>query len=424
MTDTLDVLLGDSTVGRLTRAKSGRLTFSYDDAWRADRQAYPLSISMPLVESHFEHGIVLPYLWGLLPDNERILDAWGKRFQVSSASPFGLLAAIGNDCPGAVRFLPSDRRATSNDGRGGIDWLSERDVAERLRELRRDPAAWRAANDSGQFSLGGAQAKTALTYDGKRWGVPRGRRPTTHILKPGLSELEGHVENEHFCLALAASLGLPVARSTVEHFDDEVAICVERFDRVREGAAVTRVHQEDCCQALGVLPDRKYESTGGPGVADIVGLLRQRALRAVEDLTALLRAIAFNWLIGGTDAHAKNYSVFVLRGGAVRLAPFYDIASFLPYAPHGLQKVKLAMKIGGKYRLLEIGVHAWKKLAKEVATEDDAMRAMVSTMCTELPDHVSTTLARMKKERLEHPVLPKLATLLQARATQCARLWR
>lgn len=423
MIDSLDVLLGDSAIGRLTRAKSGRLTFTYDDAWRADREAYPLSISMPLVETEFEHGVVLPYLWGLLPDNERILDAWGKRFQVSSASPFGLLSAIGNDCPGAVRFLSSGRRATASEGKGGVDWLSERDVAHRLRELRRDPAAWRAADDSGQFSLGGAQAKTALAFDGKRWGVPRGRRPTTHILKPGLSELEGHVENEHFCLALADALGLPVARSTVEHFDDEVAICVERFDRMREGTTIARVHQEDCCQALGVLPDRKYESSGGPGVVEIVELLRARSLQAALEITALLRAIAFNWLIGGTDAHAKNYSVFVLRGAGVRLAPFYDIASFLPYAPHGLQKVKLAMKIGGKYRLLEIGVHQWKKLAQETGTDDDAMRAMVSTMCSELPDHVSTTLARLKKEGLKHAVLPKLAALLQARAAQCARLW-
>jgi len=424
MTDALDVLLGDTTIGRLTRAKTGRLGFTYDDAWRADREAYPLSISMPLVEPEFEHGVVLPYLWGLLPDNERILDTWGKRFQVSSASPFGLLEAIGNDCPGAVRFLPSGRGSTSPEGRGGVDWLSERDVAARLRELRRDPAAWRAANDSGQFSLGGAQAKTALTFDGKRWGVPRGRRPTTHILKPGLSELEGHVENEHFCLALAASLGLPVARSSVEHFDDEVAICIERFDRVREGTSILRLHQEDFCQALGVLPDRKYESTGGPGVAEIVGVLRERSRDAATEIAALLRVVAFNWLIGGTDAHAKNYSVFLQRGAAVRLTPFYDIASFLPYAAHGLQKVKLAMKIGGKYRLLEIGVHAWTKLAKEIGTDEDTLREMLTSMCSELPDHVTTTLARMKKESLEHPVLPKLAALVQARAKQCARLWK
>ncbi|MBS2015166.1 MAG: type II toxin-antitoxin system HipA family toxin [Deltaproteobacteria bacterium] len=424
MTEALDVLLGDAPIGRLTRARGGRLSFAYDEAWRSRRDAYPLSVSMPLVDARHEHDVVLPYLQGLLPDNERILEAWGRRFQVSASSAFDLLVAVGDDCSGAVRFLPSDRAgAPSPEGRGAVEWLAEADVAARLRELRRDPSAWRVPSDAGQFSLGGAQAKTALTFDGKRWGVPRGRRATTHILKPGLAELEGHVENEHFCLALAAALGLPVARSSVARFEDEVAICIERFDRERDGRTIRRVHQEDFCQALSVMPERKYENTGGPGIAQMVSLLRERSRSARDDIAVFLRAIAFAWVIAGTDAHAKNYSLFVLRGGAVRLTPLYDVASFLPYAPHGLQKVKLAMKVGGKYRLLEIGVHEWKKLAREVGADADELGAEVAALCREVPAQCEAVLARVRKEGLRHRVLPQLAELVAARADRCARLW-
>jgi serine/threonine-protein kinase HipA len=143
--------------------------------------------------------------------------------------------------------------------------LSEEDVAERLRALRADHSAGRSAQDTGQFSLAGAQPKTALLFDRKRWGVPSGRVPTTHILKPPTGEWDGHAENEHFSLQLAMTADLIVPNSTVSHFGNEIAFVVERYDRVRSGRQWLRIHQEDMCQALGIHPGRKYESEGGPG---------------------------------------------------------------------------------------------------------------------------------------------------------------
>ncbi len=422
MTASLLVFLGDDLVGQLTRDAAGVLTFAYEEVWRADANAYPLSVSMPLARREHAGEIVAAYLWGLLPDNEIILEGWARRFKVSARNPFALLAHVGEDCPGAVRFVTPGRHGKlPREGAGEIHWLDHHAIADRLRALHRDVSAWRAATDSGQFSLGGAQPKTALFFDGKRWGVPSGRVPTTHILKPGSPHLDGHAENEHFCLVLAREAGLPVARSRVLRFEDEVAIVLDRYDRLRDGQAVVRVHQEDCCQALGVLPVNKYENAGGPGAKGIATLLRERSRNAQEDLETFIDALVFNWVVAGTDAHAKNYSVLVGRGGGIRLAPLYDIASFLPYATHGIRKLTLAMKIGGKYRLHDIGGHAWHKLALELGRAPEHQRAKIASMCNALPDLAAEVLQRTSADGLLHPGLSELAQKIQERARACAR---
>lgn len=271
MSGTLVALMGDDRMGQVVRDARGRTKFVYDEAWRTRRGAYPLSLSMPLALAEHPHAVVDAYLWGLLPDNEIIVERWAQRFHVSPRSAFALLAHVGEDCAGAVRFATPERiRTLAREDRGTVEWLDEGEIADRLRALRRDASAWWRVTDGGQFSLAGAQPKTALFFDGKRWGVPNGRIPTTHILKPGVPDLIDHASNEHFCLVLAQCLGLPAATSRVMRFEDEMAIVVERYDRISTRGRIVRVHQEDICQALGVHPASKYESEGGPGVRDVV----------------------------------------------------------------------------------------------------------------------------------------------------------
>jgi serine/threonine-protein kinase HipA len=178
----------------------------------------------------------------------------------------------------------------------------------------------RADRDTGRFSLAGAQPKTALFFERTRWGVPSGRTPTTHILKPPTGDRGGHAENEAFSLQLARASGLIVPNSRVLYFKDEIAIVVERYDRMRNGRGWSRIHQEDMCQALGLHPTRKYENDGGPGVRRIVELLRNQSSSPDEDVQSFVDDIAFNWLIAGTDAHAKYYSLLLGKGAGVRLA--------------------------------------------------------------------------------------------------------
>jgi serine/threonine-protein kinase HipA len=368
MPDALTVILGGRRAGTLTQGVGGALTLAYDTAYRAEPGAIPVSLSMPL-SNHMHAGpVVRSFCQGLLPDNETVLERWGRDFQVSAGNPFALLRHVGEDCAGAVQFARPERADDLLADRGSLQPLTEEQIAERLRTLRRDPAAWHMAR-TGQFSLAGAQAKTALYQDAatEQWSDPTGAVPTTHIIKPAIAGFDDHDLNEHLCLSAARIVGIRAAHSRVLSFATERAIVVDRYDRLPTmGARVVRIHQEDMCQALGVPPSVKYQSEGGPTPEEIIALLRKAVTPApVADLevSRFVDALALNWLIAGTDAHAKNYSMLLLPG-QVRLAPLYDIASSLPYDDMYLPRLRLAMRIGSEYRIEAITGRHWAAFAE------------------------------------------------------------
>jgi serine/threonine-protein kinase HipA len=425
MTIELVVLLEGKEIGRVRNDARGRLTFVYDDHWRNAPDAYPLSLSMPLAAQEHGPSAVQAFLWGLLPDNERVLDRWATKFQVSARNVFALISHVGEDCAGAVQFVTPDRLDAIRNGKGDkIEWLEEPDIAKRMQALRADHAAWRMPSDTGQFSLAGAQPKTALLLQNGRWGIPSGRIPTTHILKPPTGQFDGHAENEHLCLMLARRLGLPTAQSKVMRFENEIAIVIERYDRRVNGNEIARVHQEDFCQSLGVMPTRKYQNDGGPGPAETIELLRTYSTDRMADVDAFVDALGFNWLIAGTDAHAKNYSLLIGGGPRVRLAPLYDIASILPYDGFDVQKIKLAMRIGGEYKLSQIDLRQWQKFAREMRMDVDGLIARLASMARQLPDEVSAARAHAHEEGLDNAVIEQLAARLVERANTCRRLLR
>jgi serine/threonine-protein kinase HipA len=368
------------------------------------------------------------FLWGLLPDNENVLARWGREFQVSSRNPFALLAHVGEDCAGAVQIVPADRLdEVAGPGPVRVDWLGDLEVAERLHALRNDETAWSRAEDGGRFSLAGAQPTVALFYDGKRWGIPSGRTPTTHLLKPPTGAFDGQRENEHCCLQLARKLGMPTASSKIVRFENETAIVLERYDRVRmpseTGRAapgktqpVLRLHQEDMCQALAVRPQAKYQNEGGPSPEQIADLLRDHSDEPRQDLNTFLDALLFNWLIGGSDGHAKNYSLLHGAAGRVRLAPLYDVASALPYPTLNTPRLKLAMKIGGHYRLREIGAPELRKLAASMKLSPDAAIERAAEMCTRMPKATREIADACAGDGLDHPILEQLVVVLSERA--------
>ncbi len=195
MTSELVALLDGREIGRVRNDARGRLTFVYDNDWRQAEGAYPLSLSMPLAAEEHGPSVVQAFLWGLLPDNERVLERWARRFQVSARNVFALISHVGEDCAGAVQFVTPDRlEALRSGAEDKVEWLDETAIAKRLQTLREDHAAWRLPRDTGQFSLAGAQPKTALLLQKGKWGIPSGRIPTTHILKPPTGHFDGHAE--------------------------------------------------------------------------------------------------------------------------------------------------------------------------------------------------------------------------------------
>jgi serine/threonine-protein kinase HipA len=389
MTKELAVLMAGDRMGVLSQGDGGALDLAYEDSYRQRPLSMPVSLSMPLSWPSQPPAVVRAFCQGLLPDNENVLERWARDFQVSAGNPFALLTHVGEDCAGAVQFVRPERVDAILANVGSVVPLTDEQIAARLRTLRRDPSAWHMAS-AGQFSLAGAQAKTALHFDPSvgQWGDPSGAVPTTHIIKPAIAGFDDHDLNEHLCLTAARIAGLRAATSQVLTFDAERSIVVDRYDRLtRQDGSVARIHQEDMCQALGVPPSAKYQSDGGPTPEQIIELLR----RVVEppgvadlEVDRFVDALALNWLIGGTDAHAKNYSV-LLTPGQVRLAPLYDVASSLPYDDMYLPRLRLAMRIGSEYRVTAINRRHWDAFADQNGLDADRTKQRIDDLARRLP---------------------------------------
>jgi serine/threonine-protein kinase HipA len=417
---TLIALHNGERLGKIEQNAHGNFNFTYDAKWLASSDSMPLSLSLPLAASTHHSNAVENFLWGLLPDNEMTLRRWASTFQVSARNPLGLLARVGEDCAGAVQFMQPERLAKFAKGaHDKIAWLSEVEIACRLKLVKTDNGMTRTPEDLGQFSLAGAQAKIALLNEQGRWGVPSGRIPTTHILKPPSGQFDSYAENEHFCMQLARAAGLPVVASHVVRFDDELAICVARFDRDTTAGQPVRVHQEDFCQALGIHPSNRYQNQGGPGPQAMADLLRTYSTKPQDDIETLFFALVFNWLIGGTDAHGKNYSLLIGSRGQVRLAPLYDLSSIWPYPTQiPVRKTKMSMKIGSHYGWWEITANDWKSLAKELHLDADFAATVVIAMARALPDLASNISLQMQMSGLDVAVVSRLVDGVASAATR------
>ena len=366
--------LNDRLVGRLSKQPSGAIDFAYDPEWLAWEHAMPVSLSLPLREARYIGAPVAAVFENLLPDSDQIRRRVAERVGAAGVDAYSLLSAIGRDCVGAMQFVPDDDRVDGGavgEARAEISGtvVGEDDIADMLVNLKRAPLGLGADIDADfRISLAGAQEKTALLRYEDQWLRPHGRTPTTHIFKPqigqiqtagGVIDLSDSVENEYYCLKLMEAFGLPANSVEMAQFGERKVLVIERFDRTwtRDGRLI-RLPQEDCCQALSVPPTQKYQSEGGPGVAAIADLLRGSD-DPQEDQLAFFKSQIIFWLIGATDGHAKNFSLFLRPGGRFRLTPFYDVLTAQPSLDARQIRrngFKVAMSVGnsGHYRIQEI----------------------------------------------------------------------
>ena len=394
--DPLRVFINGQLVGFFLKDPGGTVAFGYDESWLARDNAIPVSLSLPLREDPFKGPVVAAFFENLLPDSESLRRRVSEKVGAEGMDAYSLLSRIGRDCVGALQFLPEDEELqASTEIQGRV--ASDSEIEGMLLNLAQAPLGLEPERDF-RISIAGAQEKTALLRYKDQWWKPSGATPTTHILKkqmgtlPNGLDLSNSIENEFYCLRLLAAIGLPVNHAEISTFGKTKALVIERFDRrwTRDGRLL-RLPQEDCCQALSVPPSRKYQNDGGPGISDILRLLKASDTPA-EDQKRFLKAQVVFFLIGATDGHAKNFSIFLGPLGRFRLAPLYDILSAQPSLALGQihkKQMRLAMfagtnrhyvvdRICGRHFAQTVDrVGLPRGLAKEVM-EEVAMRAVAA----------------------------------------------
>ncbi len=394
----LDVYVGSSKVGRYSREPSGATLFRYDPEWLSSERAFPVSLSMPLSDRVWSGESAISYFDGLLPDDRTVREKLAAHEQAESAGIFDLLAVIGRDCVGALRFVPEG--LDSGDPANMTSRpVSDSEIATRIASLATNPLGVHADDDDFRISIAGIQEKTAFLLVDNQWQLPLGPTPTSHIFKPAMKEGPDGADfshtpwNEWLCLALCRALGLETTNAEVLIFDDKPVIVVERFDRVWQDGILYRLPQEDICQALGVPPVRKYQSDGGPGIIDVLEFLNGAGAPHEDRLTFMKAQIVF-WLLAAIDGHAKNFSIFLSPGG-YKLTPLYDVMSATPYPEFPVQKIKLAMAIGNKgyYRLNQIQLRHFYQTGQKAGLREQDMDSIFSSLAARMDDAIAEAAA-------------------------------
>lgn len=348
----LNVFLGPELAGELEQDASGNIRFQYSPAWLDSPNAMPLSASLPLRPEPFSRNETRPFFAGVLPEEEsRLLIA--KAFGISNKNDFALLARIGAECAGAVSLLPPGELPVTS--HPSYQEINAGELAERLELLPRRPLL---AGETGiRLSLAGAQGKLAVRISDGRIFLPLDGSPSSHILKPENPHFSGLVENEYFCMKLAAEAGFEVAEVEIGEVEGIRFLQVKRYDRRRlSDGRLERIHQEDFCQALGVPPELKYQQEGGPSLKKCFELVRSVSTIPGPDLLRLFDAVVFNVLIGNNDAHGKNFS-FLRERNSIRFAPLYDLVSTQAYPDLASE---MAMKLGGERDPRRVAAKNWR----------------------------------------------------------------
>lgn len=390
----LYVVLYGQTIAELQQDASGTKKLTYTPGIKPKAE---LSVALPYRQTPYPQKQTMAFIEGLIPEGEAVRQSLAEHYRLSSwKNPFTLLEKIGLECAGAVQFIAPEEIENYTQQQGELIPLSTQEIGKRLQQLSTTPGqSWHMNRE--RWSLAGAQSKFALRFDKGQWYEATGAQPTTHILKPGIHDLKNQALNEHLCLKALGKIGLPVAQTQYQEFDGYTAIVVQRYDRITlPDGSVFRVHQEDLCQAMSVLPEKKYESSGGPTAVKIIKLLRQ--VCPTEDTETFIQGLIANYLLGAPDAHAKNYSLMHLPNGSVRLAPFYDIASGLPYEKlpsNGIpgrnnSLTMAAMALGRERRFGKVTSKHWSKFARDTGFDEGHLKAIVDYMCHNLPGALET----------------------------------
>jgi len=399
----LRVLLNNKLVGRLLKETNGAISFQYDESWLSWNNTFPISMTLPLREDAFRGARVAAVCENLLPDSEILKRRVAEKVGAKGTDAYSLLAQIGRDCVGALQFIPDDDDTAYDTSGIKGEVIGEEEIEKLLKNLGRAPLGLDLDREF-RISVAGAQEKTALLRHKGKWWKPHGTTPTTHILKTQIGtlqnglDLSNSVENEYYGLKLMAAFGLPANAAEIAVFGETTALVIERFDRKWiSDERLLRIPQEDFCQALSCPPSLKYQTQGGPGMVDGLNLLKGSDTPA-EDQKAFLKTQVLFWLIGATDGHAKNFSIFLGPGGRFKLTPVYDVLTAQPsLASRQIERkqLKLAMSVGNSrhYRLDEIKGRHFIQTAEQAGLPG----SLASEVLTEVVQTAETAIKAVEK---------------------------
>ena len=413
MVRNLNVWLRGEHIGTLSQI-DGRLGFAYNAT-----ASTPLSQSLPIRADPFDDRASRPFFAGLLPEGGKRRQI-ARTLQISTQNDYALLDSLGGECAGAVTLLAPGLAPPALDAPRDVRWFDPAQLLQVLDEMPLRPM--RAGDDGLRLSLAGAQDKlpVVLDADGVRIGLPLNGAPSTHILKPPIAGVEGSVFNEAFCMALAGAFKLDVASTQIQAVADGAQqrhyLLVARYDR-QPAVPGQRLHQEDFCQALGVVSEQKYQNEGGPGLAQAFALVRSATRPSAPHTLKLLDYVVFNALIGNHDAHGKNFSLLYIPAGAA-LTPLYDA---LCTAVYPTLTDKMAMKIGSKYKFSEAQARHWEQFATEAALSPAQVKKRILDIAKRLPDLAHATQERFLGEGNDHPIIGQIVSLIEQRCALTIR---
>lgn len=346
MAKELSVRLHGLQVGVL-RLVNGKMEFTYDE-----NAQKPISLSLPLQKEPFKEKVCRAFFGGLLPENPNMRELLAKKYNINVNDDFKLLKEIGRDCAGALSFHEMTEPQKSYQMlkiEGSI--LSDEELTKYLRELPYRPYLGK------RLSLAGAQEKTAVCVINGKIALPNDDIPTTHIIKTALPKYVQSIQNEYICMKVAKEIGLEVAEVEIRKVGEIEFLLVERFDRkYSNNLECERILQEDFAQSLGVQARDKYKVT----FKDCLKVLNKTATPANSKLR-FVRQVIFNYLIGNTDAHAKNFSVYLTNDG-ITLTPAYDLLCSSIYDCDQ----RIAMKIGKARYYSDVTEKDWEIFAQDL----------------------------------------------------------
>lgn len=411
----LNVFFEDRLVGVFSQDDEMVHSFKYVKEWIDNETCFPISISMPLTNEAFGNKVTLAFFENLLPEGNvwAILEKWHH-----SEGAFNTLSKYGEDCAGAL--VITNKKAAPKPKTKEVNLEIELSEIYESIDENRGAVDLIADKNPGYLSIAGAQDKFPCIFEDGKIYLPKSGEPTTHIVKTPImiKGIKESVYNEYFCMQLASKIGFSVPHV---HVLDGVhpLFVVERYDRRLVGKVMRRVHQQDFCQALGILSSEKYESDGGPSFETDFKLMLDNvsAKKRVESTFRLIDWLCYNLLIGNNDSHSKNIS-FLLIDGKYELSPFYDLISTAIYPT---LDSKFSFKIGDISTFTSIGAKAIAKEEKNLGIKEGTLIERMNLVYQGILNHQDEIIKEMNSEFPKAKIHRRIKELFNARAKNFRR---